>query len=65
VEILRLGGDDRAVVDFSILANAGTVEDAHKGINGAPVTNLGILADESKWVYRDIFPDFGIGVDVR
>ena len=37
----------------------------NKGINGAPVTNLGILADESKWVYRDIFPDFGIGVDVR
>ena len=30
VEILRLGGDDRAVVDFSILANAGTVEDAQQ-----------------------------------
>ncbi len=58
-EVLWVGSDDGALVNFIVFAHAGALDDTRVGHDFAIVANLYIGIDISEWMNDHILSDFG------
>lgn len=63
-EILRIGADDRPLINLDIIAEGGAGNNACVGIDFAIVANGDICIDVGKRVNDDVLAEFGIGANV-
>ena len=61
VEVLRQGGNDGTLVNFVLLADAGSVQDADEGEDDTVVTYLHVVLNIDEGEYLTVVADFRLG----
>ena len=62
-EILRVGSDNGSLIYFYFLAKCSAADNGSVRHDSAAIADNSVGVNKSKWMYGDVFADFGGGVN--